>query len=160
MGLTATKHKALEDAGFIDLYNDNKDLWKAFAERAYIFIRGPLQDTGEKIRRDDVIQPLVAAIEVSDVLRAHVQARTQKQKYWPERFAELIIDQLWSDLEGLPQNDEATRMATAYIEDVKTAAANLGYSTAAASKKAYQDAVRTAAAPVAELIRRSGSDDC
>lgn len=102
MGLTATKHKALADAGFLKLYADHLELWKAFAKRAYLFIRGPVVDSGEEIRRDDVIQPLVAAIEVSEVLRAHVQANTQRQKYWPERFAELIIDELWPDLEGLP----------------------------------------------------------
>lgn len=103
MGLTATKHKALEDAGFLELYANHEDLWRALAERAYRYIRGPVADSGEEIRRDDVIQPLVAAIEVSDVLRAHVQAKTQRQKYWPERFAELIIDELWTELEGLPQ---------------------------------------------------------
>jgi hypothetical protein len=103
MGLTATKHKALEDAGFLKLYGDHEKLWKAFAKRAFLFIRGPVADSGEEIRRDDVIQPLVAAIEVSDVLRAHVQANTQRQKYWPERFAELIIDELWTYLEGLPK---------------------------------------------------------
>lgn len=53
------------------------------------------------------------------------------------------------------QNDEATRRATAYIDDVKAIAARLGYGTSATSPEVYRQAVETAATPVAQLIRRS-----
>jgi hypothetical protein len=53
------------------------------------------------------------------------------------------------------QNDEATRRATAYIDDVKDIAAKLGYGNATISPEAYRQAIDTAASPVAELMRRS-----
>lgn len=54
----------------------------------------------------------------------------------------------------MSKNDEATLRATAYIDDVKAVAASLGYETAADSAEAYEQAVQTAALPVAELLDR------
>jgi hypothetical protein len=102
MGLTATKHKALDDAELVALYNDNQQLWRELAEKAYLYMRDPLTDAGEEVRPDDVNQALVAALELSGELREHLQRKKLRQKYWNTWFAELIIDQLWSHLEGLP----------------------------------------------------------
>ena len=41
---------------------------------------------------------LTPALEVSDRLRTYLAERKLSQRFWYEWFAELIVDQLWSDL--------------------------------------------------------------
>ncbi len=57
----------------------------------------------------------------------------------------------------MSQNEDATRRAAAYIDDVKDIAARLGYGTATNSPDVYHRAVETAASPVTELMRRGES---
>jgi hypothetical protein len=52
------------------------------------------------------------------------------------------------------KNDEATRRAAAYIDEVREITARLGYGTTTISAEVYDQAVQTAATPVAELMQR------
>lgn len=54
----------------------------------------------------------------------------------------------------MKQNDEITRLAAAYIDDVRDIAARLGYGTDTISPDVYRQAVETAASPITELMRR------
>jgi hypothetical protein len=98
MGLTATKSLRLEDAGLDDLFEEKKDLWKGLAKRTFDFVKGALTDSGEPVRPDDLITPLVPALEASPVLREYLASKKLTQKFWNEWFAELIVESLWDQL--------------------------------------------------------------
>jgi len=98
MALSLNKLKRLGDAGLTELFEADRKLWTALAKDAYTdtskFVRG----SGNDVRPDDVVPTLTPALEVSDRLRTYLAERKLSQRYWYEWFAELIVDQLWSDL--------------------------------------------------------------
>lgn len=98
MGLTATKSVRLEDAGLDGLFSKKENLWRQLAQNAYNYVSGGLEDSGEPVRRDDLIPPLVPVLEVTDELREFLAEERLTQKYWYQWFAELIVDQLWDEL--------------------------------------------------------------
>ena len=96
MALDATKEQALQDVSLIKLFEDHRDLWKADAKSAYEFSAGFLA----VVRPDDVLKPLLPVLEVAPKLREYLARNKLSQKYWYERFGELIIDRLWKELTG------------------------------------------------------------
>ena len=52
------------------------------------------------VRPDDVLKPLLPVLEVAPKLREYLARNKLSQKYWYERFGELIIDRLWKELTG------------------------------------------------------------
>jgi hypothetical protein len=96
MALDATKEKALQDVSLVKLFDDHRDLWKADAKSAYDFSAGFL----DVVRPDDVLKPLLPVLEVAPKLREYLARKKLSQKYWYERFGELIIDRLWNELRG------------------------------------------------------------
>jgi len=96
VALDATKEQALRDASLVKLFEDHRDLWRADAKSAYEFSAGFL----ETVRPDDVLKPLLPVLEVAPKLREYLARNKLAQKYWYERFGELIIDRLWSELTG------------------------------------------------------------
>lgn len=98
MGLTATKSLRLEDAGLVGLFTKKK-LWQPLAQNAYNYVSGGLEDSGEPVRPDDLIPPLIPVLEVAADLRDYLAENRLTQKYWYQWFAELIVDRLWDDLE-------------------------------------------------------------
>ena len=100
MGLTATKSVRLEGAGLTRLFDKQQKLWRALARNAYVYVSGGLEESGEPVRPDDLITPLVPVLEVTNELRDFLDENRLTQKYWYQWFAELIVDRVWNDLEG------------------------------------------------------------
>jgi hypothetical protein len=99
MGLTATKSVRLEGAGLVKLFTGEKSLWRSLAQNAYDYVSGGLEDSGEPVRRDDLVTPLIPVLEVTAELRDFLDENRLTQKYWYQWFAELIVDRLWDELE-------------------------------------------------------------
>jgi len=96
VALDATKEQSLKDVSLVKLFDDHRDLWKADAKSAYEFSAGFL----EIVRPDDVLKPLLPVLEVAPTLREYLARNKLTQKYWYERFGELIVDRLWEELKG------------------------------------------------------------
>ena len=96
MALTQKKLQDLKDASLIQLLQDDSAAWKAKAKHAYNATHAFIKE----IRPDDVVALLVAELEVTPEFRNYLAKKKLKQKYWSEWFAELIIDQFWSELKG------------------------------------------------------------
>jgi hypothetical protein len=99
MGLTAAVELSLGDAGLIDFYNRRVPAFKDLAARAYEFAYDSVHATGLPLRRDDVAANLVTALEINADLREYLAQKKLRQKHWYQRFADLILDRLWKDLE-------------------------------------------------------------
>ena len=104
MALDATKEQELKDVSLIKLFEDRRDLWKADARSAYAFSAGFL----DVVRPDDVLKPLLPVLEVSPQLRNYLAGGRLSQKYWYQRFGELILDRLWNELEREYAKDGST----------------------------------------------------
>jgi hypothetical protein len=98
VALSLTTLKRLGDAGLTDLFDADRKLWTAMAKDAYTYTSKFVRGSGNEVRPDDVVPTLTPALEVSDRLRTYLAERKLSQRYWYEWFAELIVDQLWSDL--------------------------------------------------------------
>lgn len=99
MGLTANVELSLTDAGLVDFYNVHKPAFKALATRAYSFAHENVESTGFPLRTDDVAASLVTALEITEDLRNCLAEKGLRQKFWYLRFADLILDRLWKELE-------------------------------------------------------------
>jgi hypothetical protein len=99
MGLTASVEMSLSDAGLIDFYKKHIPAFKALAIRAYSFAHENVAPTGFPLRKDDVATSLVTALEINEDLRECLAGKKLRQKFWYLRFADLILDRLWKELE-------------------------------------------------------------
>jgi hypothetical protein len=106
MALTAAKFQALTDKGFVALFNAHRALWEAKAKEAYEYTHVFVQAAGLPVRPDDVINLLVPALELSAELRAFLEQKRLRQKYWRTWFGELVIDELWTDLNEEGEADD------------------------------------------------------
>jgi hypothetical protein len=106
VALTAIKVQNLTEKGFIDLFNQHRALWEAKAQEAYTYTKGLVDAAGLPIRPDDVIDLLVPALELSDEFRGFLDEKRLRQKYWRVQFGELVIDELWTDLNGEEPGDD------------------------------------------------------
>jgi hypothetical protein len=100
MALTAAKFQSLTDKGFVVLFNQHRQLWEAKAREAYDYTEAFVRAAGLPIRPDDMINLLVPALELSAELRAFLDQKRLRQKYWRTWFGELVIDEFWTDLHG------------------------------------------------------------
>lgn len=100
MGLTANDELSLRDAGLINFYNKKVPAFKALAARAYSFAYDNVHATGLPLRRDDVSTSLVSALEINNDLRTYLAQKRLTQKFWYQRFADLILDRLWEELKN------------------------------------------------------------
>jgi hypothetical protein len=95
MGLmTFRKLEALKDVSLVTLLNDNPAVWKTKAQHAFDATRPFIKE----IRPGDVTALLTLQLEVTPEFRNYLAQKKLRQKYWTEWFAELIIDQYWSEL--------------------------------------------------------------
>jgi len=106
MALTAVKLKSLTDKDFPDLFTRHKALWKTKAKQAYEFTRASVVPTGQLVRPDDVLPLLESTLELVPEFYKHLEEKRLTQLYWKTRFAEYILDQLWSELEKEAEDDE------------------------------------------------------
>jgi hypothetical protein len=98
MGLTAAKKVDLEDAGLIKFLGKDKNRWLGKATNAYTYTSQFVKDTGEDVRPDDLIDPLVSALQVDTKLHEYLAEKRLSQKYWFTYFAELIVDEFFDQL--------------------------------------------------------------
>jgi hypothetical protein len=98
MALTLEKEQRLRNAGFFDLFERERPLWKAMAEEAYSYTKLYVERARARVRVDDVVGPLVEALKVTGKLEEHLDERKLKEKYWVAWFGELILEQLWGEL--------------------------------------------------------------
>lgn len=100
MGLTADVELSLGDAGLIEFYDGDVGAFKVLAARAYAYAYENVHATGLPLRRDDVAVNLVTALVINDDLRTCLAEKKLRQKFWYQRFADLILDRLWEELEN------------------------------------------------------------
>jgi hypothetical protein len=98
MALNLVKELRLEDAGLIDLFEKELQLWRAMARQAFVYAAGYIEASGAQIRQDDVVPALQPVLEVTPELRLFLYREKLRQQYWYEWFAELVIDRLWGEL--------------------------------------------------------------
>lgn len=67
---------------------------------------GGLEDSGEPVRPDDLVTPLIPVLEVTADLRNFLDENRLTQKYWYQWFAELLVDRLWDELEEEEEEDD------------------------------------------------------
>lgn len=96
MALSLQKLKSLQDASLVTLFNQHHQLWQTKAEQAFGYTHEFIQPN--QVRQDDVVPLLRPVLEVSDELRDYLAGKKLRQKYWSLWFAELIVDQLWREL--------------------------------------------------------------
>jgi hypothetical protein len=99
MGLTADVEMSLSDAGLIDFYDARQAAFKAVATRSYAFAYENVHPTGLPVRKDDVATSLIDALVINQDLRDELADKKLRQRFWYQRFADLILDRLWKDLE-------------------------------------------------------------
>jgi len=100
VALSAEELQQLRDAGFENFYKDKEKLWRELASEAYRYTTGYVKPTGEAVRVDDVVKALVPALEVNQAFTDRLAEKRLTQKYWRTRFADLILDKLWTELSG------------------------------------------------------------
>lgn len=99
MGLVASVELELRDAGLIDFYTKHRTAFKAMAVTAYGYAATYVEPTGLPVRRDDVAESLVFALQTNEMLRDHLTEAHLPQKYQYRRFADLVLDRLWEELQ-------------------------------------------------------------
>ena len=107
MALTALKVEDLTDKGFMELFDDHRELWKTKAQEAYAYTEKFIVEAGQPVRPDDVINLLVPAVELSKEFRAFLDEKRLTQKYWRVNFVELVLDRLWTELTEEDEDDRA-----------------------------------------------------
>jgi hypothetical protein len=98
VALTALKVKDLTDKGFLRLFEQHGDLWRAKAQEAYDYTEHLVTAAGQPVRPDDVLPLLVPALELAGEFRSFLEEKRLTQKYWRIHFGELVLDRLWSEL--------------------------------------------------------------
>ena len=98
MALTAQENQALIDAGLTDFFESHRALYKDMAKKAYMYSKGAVEKAGLPVRVDDVIQALSPPLEIEPTLRDYLGEARLTQKYWPKRFGNYVLDQLWEEL--------------------------------------------------------------
>jgi hypothetical protein len=99
MALTAETIKHLEAASLTKFFAENRALYLDKAEKAYQYASNYVHESGEKVRVDDVAAPLILALKVGDPLSDYLAGKKLTQKYWYDRYADYVLDQLWEELQ-------------------------------------------------------------
>jgi hypothetical protein len=100
MALTAETIEHLEAAGLTTFFAKNRQRYLAKAMKAYRYASDYVGESAGKVRVDDVAAPLVLALKVGDPLIDYLAGKKLTQKYWYDRFADYILDQLWDEVQS------------------------------------------------------------
>lgn len=100
MGLTATDELSLRDTGLVKFFEDHETAFTEMFEAARNYVQGYVVSVQLIVRRDDVANQLVPALMTNEVMREFMAERKLRQKYWYQRFADLICDRLWEEEES------------------------------------------------------------
>jgi hypothetical protein len=104
MALTAETIEHLEAVGLTAFFVKNRKRYLEKARKAYLYASDYVEESAGKVRVDDVAAPLVLALKVGDPLSDYLASRKLTQKYWYDRFADYILDQLWAEVQ--PETQE------------------------------------------------------
>lgn len=105
MGLTADVELSLRDTGLIKFFDDHREAFAELAASSYNYCLSYVAKSGLRLRPDDVAKNLVPALTTNEALRDFLQKKSKRQQYWYRHFADLILDRLWEDLGGEPDDD-------------------------------------------------------
>lgn len=86
----------LEGAGVTAYFNKNRAKWLTAAQRAFTYVEQGF--AGEEVRLDDVITPLVTAVEIDKSYRKFRSENHLTQNYWVTDFAAYVLDQTWEEI--------------------------------------------------------------
>ena len=75
------------------------------AEEAYAYAKGAVEAAGLPVRVDDVIKVFEPALAIEPTLRDYLANERLRQKYWPKRFGNYVLDQLWESLNDDEEED-------------------------------------------------------
>ncbi len=100
MGLTAEVELALTDANLVSYFDANREPFKEIAARTYEFAHDNVAATGLPLRRDDVSRSLTIALRTNESLREYLATKKLRQQFWYTRFADLVVERLWEELEN------------------------------------------------------------
>lgn len=100
MALTAVELQALIDEELDKFFENNHDLYRDMARDAFEFAQRGVEAAGFDVRIDDVIKVFEPMLEIEPTLRDFLTDGKLRQKYWPKRFGNYVLDQLWEELTG------------------------------------------------------------
>lgn len=106
MGLTADVELSLRDSGLITFFEENEEAFAEMAAAAYEYASTYVTEIALPVRRDDVAKTLEPALITNEALRETLAERRLPQKYWYRRFADLILDRLWEDLDDEADDED------------------------------------------------------
>jgi hypothetical protein len=98
VGLTAEVELVLQDAGLIDFFDENRAAFQEMAVTSLAYATTYVEPTGIPTRVDDVAETLETALRTNEPLRLYLQAHHLKQKFQYRRFADLVLDRLWEEI--------------------------------------------------------------
>jgi len=99
MAMTLEKEQRLQDADLIQFFEKDQAMWAGVLKRAYNFTKNDFPK-GARVRRDDLIKPLLSVVEINEGLRDFLNENKLRGKFWKELFVDLIIDRKWSEATG------------------------------------------------------------
>lgn len=99
MGLTAEKIGRMKRVELVKLFIDDRDEFRELAVVAYEYAVFAVSPSGEKVRHDDVTVALTLPLIHNALFQDHLSQKKLTQNYWLTYFAELIVDQLWEELQ-------------------------------------------------------------
>jgi hypothetical protein len=68
MAMTLEKEQRLQDAQLVQFFENERVMWSGVLKRAYSFTKTDFPKEA-KIRRDDLIKPLLSVVEINEDLR-------------------------------------------------------------------------------------------
>jgi sulfite reductase beta subunit-like hemoprotein len=78
--------------------NKTRPIWRRKTRYAYQYTRNHVVPAEDPVRPDDVIQVLEPTLEVTSQLRKRLAQKKLREKYWYQRFGDLLIDTFWDEL--------------------------------------------------------------
>ena len=95
MALTTAAEIQLQNASFIDGFNKNRAIWLSMAKEAYEYTAKTVVGAP---KHDDVAPHLELALEARDEFLKLKTDKGARPKYWNRRFADLIVNRLWTEI--------------------------------------------------------------
>lgn len=97
MGLTLEVEQRLRSVKVIELFEEHRDDWLAYAKSVYEFVEQNYPQ-GSEVRRDDVAVSLEPLVAVDKRFTDHLARKKLRQKYWKRDFCDLIVDRCWEEI--------------------------------------------------------------
>ena len=91
--------KDLEDKGFLDLFENHRELWETKAQEAYDYAKNLVTPAGEPVSPDDVLPLLVPALVLAEEFRDFLEDK-QLTRSTGAIFSGSSSSITWEDLEA------------------------------------------------------------